>query len=73
MHELEDDYYEFHEDKYALIGRNTGRRYRLADPMRVRVASVNKASRQIDFELVRPVKAEEKKPLPGKRAKEGKR
>jgi ribonuclease R len=52
MHELDDDYYEFHEDKYALIGRNTGRRYRLADPMRVRVARADKASRQIDFELL---------------------
>ncbi|MDX1622553.1 MAG: ribonuclease R [Gemmatimonadota bacterium] len=52
MHELDDDYYEYHEEKYALLGRNTGRRFRLADPVRVRVAGVNKDLRQIDFELV---------------------
>jgi ribonuclease R len=73
MHELEDDYYEFREDEYALIGRNTGRRYRLADPMRVRVASVDKASRQIDFELVRPEKSAEPKAPRAKRARERKR
>jgi len=56
MHELDDDYYEFHEDKYALFGRNTGRRYRLADPVRVRVAGIDRARRQIDFELVKPQK-----------------
>ena len=52
MHDLSDDYYEFHEDKYALLGRNTGRRFRLADPVRVRVESVDKERRQIDFVLV---------------------
>lgn len=52
LHELSDDYYEFHEDKYALIGRNTGRRFRLADAVRVRVESVNKEKRQIDFVLI---------------------
>jgi ribonuclease R len=51
-HVLSDDYYEFHEDKYALIGRNTGRRFRLADPVRVRVESVDKDRRQIDFALI---------------------
>jgi ribonuclease R len=51
-HELSDDYYEFHEDKYALIGRNTGRRFRLSDAVRVRVESVDKERRQIDFALL---------------------
>jgi ribonuclease R len=51
-HNLTDDYYEFHEDKYALIGRNTGRRFRLADAVRVRVESVDKEKRQIDFALL---------------------
>jgi ribonuclease R len=51
-HNLEDDYYEFHENSFALIGRNTGRRFRLADPVVVEVSSVNKQERQIDFALV---------------------
>ena len=65
MHELDDDYYEFREDQYALLGRNTGRRYRLADPIRVRVAGVDRVRRQIDFELVRP---EGEKAGPGKKS-----
>ena len=52
LHDLSDDYYEFHEGKYALIGKNTGRRFRLADAVRVRVESVNKEKRQIDFVLL---------------------
>ncbi|CAN5827231.1 ribonuclease R [soil metagenome] len=52
LHDLSDDYYEFHEGKYALIGRNTGRRFRLADAVQVRVESVNKEKRQIDFALL---------------------
>ncbi len=52
VHELQDDYYEFHENSFALIGRNTGRRFRLADPVRVEVTGVDKDERQIDFTLV---------------------
>jgi ribonuclease R len=52
VHDLSDDYYEFHEDKFALLGRNTGRRFQLADPVRVRVDSVDKDRRQIDFALI---------------------
>jgi ribonuclease R len=49
---LDDDYYEFNEDHYALLGQNTGRRFRLADPVRVSVEAVNKDARQIDFALI---------------------
>lgn len=52
VNELSDDYYEYLENQYALIGRNRGRRFRLADPVKVRVAGVDKELRQIDFELV---------------------
>ncbi|HUP20606.1 MAG TPA: ribonuclease R [Gemmatimonadota bacterium] len=69
MHELSDDYYEFREDSYALLGRNTGRRFRLADSVRVRVAQVDREQRQIDFQLVEPEKEEGK----AKEAKDGER
>ena len=52
VRDLGDDYYEFHEDRFALIGRNTGRRFQLADPVRVRVETVDKERRQIDFALI---------------------
>jgi ribonuclease R len=70
MHELDDDYYEFHEDKYALVGRNAGKRYRLADPVRVRVAGVDKDRRQIDFQLVREEPEKKRKEKGQKRARE---
>ncbi len=46
---IEDDYYAFHEDAYALTGQNTGRTYRLGDRVRVQVASVDREARRIDF------------------------
>ncbi len=49
---LDDDYYHFREEAYALEGERTGRRFRLADPVRVKVARVNKEERQIDFALL---------------------
>lgn len=46
---LEDDYYIFQEERFALLGENTGRRFRLGDRVRVQVASVNLEERKIDF------------------------
>ncbi|HSJ12876.1 MAG TPA: ribonuclease R [Longimicrobiales bacterium] len=51
---LGDDYYLFLEDQYALVGENSGRRFRIGDRVRVRVASVNLEERQIDFLLDEP-------------------
>ncbi|MBI4540600.1 MAG: ribonuclease R [Gemmatimonadetes bacterium] len=49
---LDDDYYHFLEDGYALVGERTRRRFRLGDRVRVRVAAVNLEDRKIDFLLV---------------------
>lgn len=48
---LDDDYYHFHEEFYALIGERTRRRFRLGDAVLVRVERVDVESRQIDFAL----------------------
>lgn len=48
---LEDDYYQFLEDDFALVGERTRRRFRLGDQVRVRVASVDLDEREIDFVL----------------------
>ncbi len=50
---MEDDYYNFHEAKMTLIGERTGKAYRIGQPVRVILRSVNKDSRQIDFTLIR--------------------
>ena len=46
---LMDDYYEFYEDRYALLGSHTRKVYRLGDPVRIEVLQVNIADRNIDF------------------------
>ena len=38
---LMDDYYEFYEDRYALLGSHTRKVYRLGDPVRIEVLQVN--------------------------------
>ncbi|HEY0671063.1 MAG TPA: ribonuclease R [Longimicrobiales bacterium] len=49
---LEDDYYQFIEDQYALIGERTRRRFRLGDKVKVQVARVDLEERKIDFVLL---------------------
>ena len=49
---LGDDFYEFDEDNYRLIGRNTGKVLQLGDPIRIEVKNVNLLRRQLDFALV---------------------
>lgn len=48
---LLDDYYEFIEENYALMGTHTRKCYRLGDPVRIEVFQVNIAERNIDFIL----------------------
>jgi ribonuclease R len=52
LNNLEDDYYEYLEDEYALVGTNSGRRFSLGDRVRVQVLAVKRELRQIDFLLL---------------------
>ena len=52
MHDLNDDYYEFDERNYCLMGRRHHNKYQLGDAIRIRVARANVEKRQLDFELV---------------------
>ena len=52
MRDLDDDYYEFDEKNYCLIGRRSKRQYRLGDPITIRVAQANLERKQLDFQLV---------------------
>ena len=49
---LEDDYYQFREEMYALVGEHGRRRFRLGDRVVVQVARVNREERKIDFVIV---------------------
>ncbi|MFW5787932.1 MAG: ribonuclease R family protein, partial [Halanaerobiales bacterium] len=48
---LKDDYYQFIEDQYSLIGERTRNIYRLGDEVEVVVDGVNLEERQLDFVL----------------------
>ena len=48
---LIDDYYEFHADRYALVGEHKKTIYRLGDKVSIEVLQVNIAERNIDFIL----------------------
>jgi ribonuclease R len=52
VRELSDDYYVFDEKQHSLRGRSRGKVYRLGDPLRVQVLSVNAEARKIDFSIV---------------------
>ena len=52
IRDLEDDFYEFDEKNYCLMGRRTHKIYRLGDPIRIQVARANLEKKQLDFALI---------------------
>ncbi len=50
--ELKDDYYIFDEKKYAMVGKNTNRRYRLGDRIQVKLIRADVSNRVLDFVFV---------------------
>lgn len=51
MRDLNDDYYDFDEKNYCLVGRRHHHKYQLGDPIRIKVAQANMEKRQLDFTL----------------------
>ena len=52
MRDLADDYYDFDERNYCLVGRRYNHRYRLGDKIKVQVARCNLERKQLDFVIV---------------------
>lgn len=52
MRDLADDYYDFDEKNYCLVGRRHNNRYRLGDAVKVQVARAALDRRQLDFVIV---------------------
>ncbi len=52
MTSLHDDYYQFQEKKYCLVGERTHKTFRIGDEVRVRVDRVDVERRHIDFGLI---------------------
>ena len=51
---LQDDYYEYNESMYEMVGVHTGRRWKLGQAVRVRVTGADKLARTVDFEMAEP-------------------
>lgn len=49
MRDLDDDYYDFDEKNYCLVGRRRHKKYQLGDPIRIQVARANLEKKQLDF------------------------
>ena len=49
VRDLADDFYDFDEKNYSLVGRRHGHRYRLGDSVQVKVARCDIAKKQLDF------------------------
>jgi ribonuclease R len=49
---LEDDYYEFDEKNYAIVGRKHRKTYQLGEHVRVKLSKANLVAKQIDFEML---------------------
>ncbi|EGO63708.1 ribonuclease R [Acetonema longum] len=76
---MDDDYYQYIEDQYALIGERSRKIYRLGDPVQIKVIKVNQETRTIDFALTsetarnqRSLPAEKKTRGRGEKSKKGK-
>lgn len=52
LRDLIDDYYEFNEKNYSLVGRRLHRRYSIGDKVRIRVAHASLERRLLDYTLV---------------------
>ena len=51
MRDLGNDYYEFDEKNYCLIGRRHHQKFSLGDPLKIKVARANLEKKQLDFVL----------------------
>jgi ribonuclease R len=49
---LADDFYEFDEEEYMIVGRHSGRKFEIGDEVKVEVSQANLSRRQLDYRLV---------------------
>jgi ribonuclease R len=51
MRDLDDDYYEFDERNFCLVGRRHHHKYQLGDAIQIKVAKANLEKKQLDFTI----------------------
>jgi ribonuclease R len=66
---LEYDDFRHVETEYSLVGRRSGRQFRMGDKVRIKVVAANLAKRQLDYEWVIASSIQEEKPKTKKKKK----
>lgn len=56
---MNDDHYDYYEERYEMIGEHTGKTYKLGQTVYVRVINVDYMQRTIDFELAKEGECED--------------
>ncbi|MFW6042953.1 MAG: ribonuclease R [Marinilabiliaceae bacterium] len=49
IRDLDDDFYQFDEENYCLVGRRKNRRYQIGDPVKIQIVKADLEKRQLDF------------------------
>jgi ribonuclease R len=49
VRDMDDDYYTYDESTFTMTGRNTGKRYRPGDEVRVQIVGANVEKREVDL------------------------
>jgi ribonuclease R len=49
---IADDFYEFNEEEYMIVGRQSGRKFEIGDEVKIEVMNANLSRRQLDYRLV---------------------
>jgi len=70
---LGDDYYNFEEKNYRLVGRRTGRIFRMGDPVEVGVLSVDQLRNEINFYLLEEKQSDGKSGQPATTKRSGRK
>ncbi len=52
LRDIKSDFYEFDEAHYRIVGRRSGKVYRLGDPVKIKVKNTNLDQRILDYELI---------------------
>lgn len=52
LRDMNDDYYAFDAENYAVVGHTSGRRFTLGDEVRIRIKRADLSRKQLDFEMV---------------------
>lgn len=68
MRDMADDYYDFDEKNFCLVGRRHHNKYQLGDAIRIKVAEANLEKRQLDFTLAGDYAPVRKEAASGKKA-----